>query len=169
MFQDEAIFGRIGKVYKCWTWSGFRPVTIQQRIREYRYLFGSVEPSTGDSFFMIYNGCDTAFMNNYLEELSKAFPDEYILLACDNAGWHKSKTLEVPYNIELIHIPAYTPEMNTIEQIWDEMREKNFANINFKTIAQVVDTMCHAVKNLLKDTISSITLRLWMFEQLNRD
>jgi transposase len=166
MFQDEAIFGRIGKVYKCWAFNGFRPTVIQQKIREYRYLFGAAEPSSGDSFFMIYNGCNTSFMNHYLNELSKAFPDKYILLVCDNAGWHKSKALTIPANIEMIYIPPYTPEMNPIEQIWDELREKHFANRHFASLALVVDTLCIAVRSLSKRCISCITSRNWMCEQL---
>jgi len=67
--------------------------------------------------------------------------------------------------IELIFIPPYTPEMNPIEQIWDEIREKNFANIFFGSLEQVVDTLCGAVQSLLYVTISSITYRKWMCEQ----
>ena len=29
---------------------------------------------------------------------------------------------------ELLHIPPYAPEMNPIEQIWEELREKGFRN-----------------------------------------
>ncbi len=43
------------------------------------------------------------------------------LLVCDGAAWHKSKTLKVPENITLLGIPPYTPEMNPIEQNWNEM------------------------------------------------
>jgi putative transposase len=105
-------------------------------------------------------------MNHYLKQLSEEFKDNYILLVCDNAGWHKSKGLLVPNNIEIIHIPPYTPEMNPIEQIWDELREKNFANVFFSSIKQVIDKLCSAVCLLSKDNISSITYRSWMCEQL---
>jgi putative transposase len=104
-------------------------------------------------------------MNHYLKELSEQFKDDYILLACDNAAWHKSKGLSVPDNIELIHIPAYTPEMNPIEQIWDEIREKHFANVFFNSLNQVVDCLCEAVLSLLYESVISITFRIWMCEQ----
>jgi len=166
MFQDEAIFGRIGKVYKCWAFNGYRPTVLQQKVREYRYLFGSVDPFTGDSCFMIYSHCDTIIMNHYLRQLSEKFNDDYILLVCDNAAWHKAKGLIIPDNIELIHIPPYTPEMNPIEQIWDEIREKHFANIFFISLKQVMDILCCAIQALLKVTICCITYRKWMCQQL---
>ena len=40
-----------------------------------------------------------------------------IILVCDKAVWHKSKGLDIPDNVEILHIPPYTPEMNPIEQI----------------------------------------------------
>ena len=55
-------------------------------------------------------------MNLFLQELSKRFPDDILLLCCDGAAWHKSTALEIPDNIVLFHIPPYTPEMNPIEQ-----------------------------------------------------
>ena len=73
---------------------------------------------TGDHFFLVLPYCDTIHMNYFLEELSKTYPKDQILLVCDGAAWHKSKGLKVPDNIKLLFIPPYTPEMNPIEQIW---------------------------------------------------
>ena len=64
---------------------------------------------------------ESTCMNIFLEELSKQYPDDLILLCCDGAAWHKSNKLHIPENIELFYIPPYTPEMNPIEQIWKEL------------------------------------------------
>ena len=81
MFQDEAIFGRIGKTYKCWVLSNAqRPTVFQHKIRQYSYLFGAVDPLSGDSCFRIISHCDTDCMNYYLCELSQQYPNSYILL-----------------------------------------------------------------------------------------
>jgi len=138
---------------------------LQQKVRQYRYMFGAVEPMTGDSCFRIYSHCDTVVMNHYLQELSENFKDDYILLICDNAAWHKSAGLHIPNNIEIMHIPPYTPEMNPIEQIWDELREKYFANQIFDSLEKVVDRLCDAVCSLLNEVIISITYRNWVCEQ----
>jgi hypothetical protein len=164
MFQDEAIFGRIGKLYKCWALGKYRPIVHQQKVREFQYLFGAVEPLSGDSCFRVFSHSDTVCMNKYLEELSTQFNDDYILLICDNAVWHKSNGLIIPNNIEIMHIPPYTPEMNPIEQVWDEIREKHFANQTFTTLVQATEQLCKAVKSLLNITIASITFRSWLCE-----
>lgn len=108
--------------------------------------------------------CDTVCMNVFLKELSKQFKDDVILLCCDGAAWHKSKTLEVPKNIVLFHIPPYTPEMNPIEQIWKELRKRGFKNEVFSTLADVVDRLCDVIHDLPKCVIQSITGRDWILQ-----
>ncbi|CEX18606.1 glycyl-tRNA synthetase subunit alpha [Streptococcus pneumoniae] len=86
---------------------------------------------TGESFFLIAGGCNTEWMNVFLEELSQAYPDDYLLFVMDNAIWHKSSTLKIPTNIGFAFIPPYTPEMNPIEQVWKEIRKRGFKNKAF--------------------------------------
>ena len=105
MFQDEAGFGRINKPKYCWCSKGIRPSVPCHHIREYRYTYGAVKPMTGESFFMIMPYCNTECMNVFLDELSKQFPNDQILLVCDGAAWHKSKTMAIPKNISLLSIP----------------------------------------------------------------
>jgi len=66
--------------------------------------------------------------------VSKAYPDDFILLVADGAAWHKSKTMQIPQNIEIFPLPPYTSEMNSIEQIWKEIRKQGFKNEIFKTL-----------------------------------
>lgn len=162
MFQDEAGFGRINKPKYCWCQKGFRPSVPCHHIREYRYAYGAVEPKTGESFFLIMPYCNTNCMNLFLQKLSEAYPQDVIILVCDGARWHKSNSLQIPQNIELVFIPPYTPEMNPIEQIWEEIREKGFRNECFQTLSKVVDRLCDTIRALSADTIKSITGRDWI-------
>ena len=126
MFQDEAGFGRINKPKYCWCQKGIRPSVPCHHIREYRYVYGAVEPLTGESCFRILPYCNTACMNIFLAELSKQYPDDIILLCCDGAAWHKAGALIVPENMELFFLPPYTPEMNPIEQILERTVQDGF-------------------------------------------
>lgn len=101
-------------------------------------------------------------MNEFLKRLSQAFKEDYLILIMDNAVWHKSKTLNIPENIELMFIPPYTPELNPIEQIWKEIREKVFANEVFPTLEHVIDRLCETINNLTNDVIKSICKREWL-------
>ena len=131
-------------------------------IREYRYVYGAVEPLTGESCFVVMPYCNTESMNVFLEELSNTFPKDKIILVCDGAAWHKSGSLRIPENIELVFIPPYTPEMNPIEQIWKEIRKRGFKNEVFKSLQKVVDRLCDTICSLSNETIKSITGRDWI-------
>lgn len=162
MFQDEAGFGRINKPKNCWSPRGIRPSVPCHHIREYRHAYGAVEPMTGENFFLILPYCNTECMNVFLEELSKAYPDDTILMVCDGAMWHRSKALVIPDNINFLHIPPYTPEMNPIEQIWKYIRTEGFRNEVFNSLADVVDQLCKVICEMSNDIVRSITLRTWI-------
>lgn len=133
-------------------------------IREYEYLYGAVEPLTGENFFLTMPYCNTNHMNAFLRELSKAYKDDIILLVTDGARWHISKTLIVPSNIELLRIPPYTPEMNPIEQVWTYVRTQGFKNLAFQTFAAVEDRLCEIVNLITHEVIKSITSRQWIID-----
>ena len=131
-------------------------------IREYRYVYGAVEPLTGENFFLVMPNCNTQVMNVFLEKLSEEYKDDIILLICDGASWHKSKGLKIPQNIVISNIPPYTPEMNPIEQIWKQLRQMGFKNEIFKTLQDVMDRLCDTINDLTKKMVKSITLRDWI-------
>jgi len=162
MFQDEAGFGRINKPKYCWCFPGLRPTVPCHHIREYRYAYGAVDPIGGEKFFIVAPYCNTDCMNIFLDELSKAYPKDYILLPFDGASWHRSKKLVVPENIRVLVLPPATPEMNPIEQIWKEIRKRGFRNEIFNSLNSVVDRLCDTINSLTNDVIKSITKRDWI-------
>ena len=124
----------------------------------------AVDPVNGDKFFLVLPNCNTACMNVFLRELSEAFVKDYILLAADNAIWHKAKSLEIPDNIRFFYLPPRTPELNPIEQIWKEVRKRGFKNKIFRTLDNVVDHLCGTLNSLSNDCVKSITLRNWFLQ-----
>jgi len=103
-------------------------------------------------------------MNVFLAELANQYSDEHILLIVDNAAWHRSKALAVPDNITLYPLLPYTPELNPIEQIWHEIREKGFRNEVFPSLEHVVRRLCKTVRQLTLQPllVASITHRSWL-------
>ena len=49
---------------------------------------------------------DTACMNVFLEELAEEIKEDFILII-NFAGWHKSKDLIIPKNIQIEFLPPY--------------------------------------------------------------
>ena len=164
MFEDEAGFGRISEPANCWAPPKTRPSAPFQRIRQYKTVYGAVSPFDGKSIFLVLEKSNTENMNVFLKALSDKFADDLILLCVDRASWHKSKGLVVPKNVIFFYIPPRTPEMNPIEQIWQEIRKRGFKNQVFATLQQVIDKFNQVVSGLSETVITSITLREWIFE-----
>jgi transposase len=47
------------------------------------------------------------------------------------------KGLEVPKNMRLLSLPPYSPELNLMENIWEDLREKSFHNKTFKDLGEM--------------------------------
>lgn len=68
-------------------------------------------------------------MNIYLQQFSHELAaDVHAVLIWDQAGYHKSKELKIPDNITIIPLPAYSPELNPMENLWHYFRSHYWAN-----------------------------------------
>ncbi len=53
--------------------------------------------------------------------------------------------------MRLIKLPPRSPELNPAEYIWEELREKNFANKACRDLDEVEDNLCRGLNDLAKD------------------
>lgn len=148
MAQDEACFGRISTTRRSWAPKHIRPLAPKQIVREYTYVYAVVAPKEGKMVSLILPFADTAMMNLFLQHVSHTFSTYFLVIQVDQAGWHSSKDLIIPENIRLIPQPAYSPELNPVEHIWEELREKAFSNRVFASLDAVIDTLCDQLRQL---------------------
>ena len=104
--QDEARVGQQGTLTRRWGLTGSRPTAVQQTEYEWVYLFGAVNPRTGDSSALLAPLANTEHMNHHLRFISElAGPEVQIILVLDRAGWHLTRALQVPvYMLSLPHV-----------------------------------------------------------------
>jgi len=159
--QDEGRFGRITETRSGWCPPKERPVHQKQIIREYFYVFAAVCPQHGKITALILPDCNTEMMNKFLKEVSRVYKNNEVIMQVDGAGWHTTKSLNIPSNIHFIQQPPYSPEVNPVEQVWDDIREKEFNNELFETISQSMDSAETGIKRLSKDKhyLTSLTSR----------
>lgn len=137
MFQDEARFGRMVRIRRCWAQAPERPTVCNGYEREFVYVYGAVSPLQGELDWMISRQMNTAHMSDFLAQVSAAHAEEFIVMVVDGASSHVAKDLVVPQNMALLKLPPYAPELNPQEHIWDELREKAFPNRVFADLASV--------------------------------
>ena len=168
MFQDEARFGRINNVRRCWAPKPVRPLCQAMLTHEYTYVYGAIDVATGQMESLILPQANSDCMQIFLDEVAQRHPDERIVMVIDGAGWHCSHMLKAPDNIYLLKLPPYAPELNPIEHVWDELREKYFHNRAFKSLDALEDHLMMALQlsEANPDTLRSIVAWPWITEAL---
>jgi len=164
LFQDEARFGRISDQRRCWAPLPVRPIVGQQIIREYLYAFMAVSPVDGMSTGLILPWSDTTTMSIFLQHIADTFQSDYCVLFMDRAAWHCAGELKIPDNIRIEFLPAYSPELNPVEHIWDHVRENHFGNDVFPSLEAVEQRLCIGLRDCIErpDLMQSMTFFPWM-------
>ena len=115
-----------------------------------------VEQKTGEHFSLEIPYVNTNCMNAFLEEMSKFYAGDEIILVMDGAGWHKAKNLQVPDNIEIIVLPPYSPELNPVERFWQHIKQNTIKNQIYKTLNALKDAVAKFLNSMSSEEISSV-------------
>jgi hypothetical protein len=100
--QDESRFGLKTLIGCLITACGTKPIGQWQWLFKVFWLYGAVEPATGESFFLQFSHADTTCYQPFLDEFSKAYSDSLNILQVDNGCFHTSNDLVVPENVILL-------------------------------------------------------------------
>ncbi len=129
------------------------------------YIFGAICPERGVGAAMIMPYANAEAMNAHLKEISaEVAPGARAVLVCDGAGWHqRGEKLIVPRNITLLSLPAYSPELNPMEKVWDYLRQNKLCALVWNTYEEILDACQSAWRFLIDDPdrIRSIGTRQW--------
>jgi transposase len=127
------------------------------------YLYGAVNPKTGDHFELILPRADTQCMNIFLDEMAKNLGDKKVIFVMDGAGWHKSNDLNIPSNFTIIFLPPYSPELNPVERFWLHIKQNTIKNSIYYTLKALEDRVCDFVNQLNSNEVASICRADYMF------
>lgn len=161
MFQDEARFGRMVRIRRCWAPKPERPTVCNGYEREFLYVYGAVSPMQGEFDWMITRQMNTERMSEFLAQVSAAHPREFIIMVVDGASSHVAKALVVPPNMRLLRLPPYAPELNPQEHVWDELREKEFPNRVYADLPSVRAQLEVGLPRLASDHKAVRSLTAW--------
>jgi hypothetical protein len=163
-WQDEARVGQQGTLTRVWAQRGSRPRAVRDHRFTSAYLFGAVCPARGTGAAVIMPHVNIEAMNEHLAEISHCVAVGAIaLLILDGAGWHSSPNLALPKNIALLPLPPYSPELNTVENIWEFLRGNILSHRVYDDYDAVIQACADAWNRLMKlpATITSIATRTW--------
>ena len=158
IFSGVSRFGTHSKAGRGWFPRGSRTsVPVKLGFKNF-YVYSAVNVYRGDDFSFVMPNVDTECMNVFLSEMSKNLKDKEAICVMDGAGWHKSKALIVPKNIEIIYLPPYSPELNPVEKLWQYMKSHIIKNKIYDNIDDLEEAVCSFIRgfdpNLIKKTCS---------------
>ncbi|MGQ0663659.1 MAG: IS630 family transposase [Pseudomonadota bacterium] len=163
-FQDEARIGQKNKRTRRWARRGTRPSAPHDQRTQSAYIFGAICPAAGKGAGLVLPFCNTAAMQMHLDEISLAVAHgAHAVLLVDQAGWHTTAKLDIPANITIVSLPARSPELNPVENVWQFMRDNWLSNRVFDSFDDIVDHCCDAWNKLVDQPwrIMSLGLRDW--------
>jgi transposase len=163
-FQDESRIGQQGSTTRMWTKQGTRPCAIKQKQFISANIFGVVCPNHDSSFALVLPRKDTEMIQLFLDEFSKIIPrGKHVALVVDRAGWHITQNLNIPKNISFVLLPPYSPELNPIEQLWQQLKQRYLANRCFKNYKEILSSVSFAWKEFTgtSGAIKNLCSRSW--------
>jgi transposase len=72
---------------------------------------------------------NTVTFFKFLVKVVRLYPNQKIIMVLDNVRYHHAKRLKpildkYKHRIEIVYLPAYSPDLNPIERIWWYMTKK---------------------------------------------
>ena len=168
-FMDEARFGLHTELRRVWTLRGRRPIVTRQIKYEWDYLYGALSAVGGEAHFAHVPGVSLEWDQSYLHDLAASDPEAIHVLVRDQAGFHlRDGDPRLPARVRLIDLPAYSPELNPCEQMWDILKDDT-CNQVFTTVRALRKQMGPTLRRYWEDTQSVLRLigRDWFLAQLN--
>jgi len=148
-----------------WAPKGSRPVVPLQNEYEWVYLYGAVNPVTGESCALVLPWANSDMMQRHLDTLSRQVgADRHVVLVLDNAGWHTTGRLTVPANITLLPLPPYSPELNVVERLWHWIKDHAFSNRVYPDYDDLLDAVSAMWVDVPPNRIQSLCRCAWIHE-----
>jgi hypothetical protein len=93
-----------------------QPVGPVQHVFAWCDVYGAVEPTTGERFFLALPSLHAAMFPLCVDAFARQFPDRLHIRLLDNRGAHTAARLTLPENVRLLFLPPYGPELSPMSK-----------------------------------------------------
>lgn len=165
--QDESRLGLKTITRRRLTLKKVKPIVkVQWQFKAF-YLYGVVEPSSGEHLMQLYDRLNTENFQQFLNDFSDQYPNDFHVLQTDNARFHCSNDLVMPDNVMLLYQPPYSPQVNPSEQIWDWIKGE-IANQIFSNLEVLKERVNQLLLSQPKVFFAGLTRRKFIFDALQK-
>jgi transposase len=153
---DESRLGLMTTLRRRVTLKGVKPLALCQHEFDNLYLYGAVEPLTGESIFLELPFLDTENFQRFIDYFAAQQRESLNLIVLDNGGFHKTPKLIRPEHIRFVFTPPYTPEVSPIERVFEDVKEKVSIAV-YETLNELSDRLCEVIQGYRAPQLRSLT------------
>jgi len=138
------------------TLKGVKPRALCQHEFDNFYLYGAVEPLTGDSLFLELPYLDSENFQIFINYFAEHHKESLNLLVLDNGSFHKTPKIRRPEHVRFVFTPPYTPEVSPIERVFEDVKEKVSIAV-YESLDELSDRLCEVIQGYRAQQLSSLT------------
>jgi hypothetical protein len=147
--HDESRLGLHLPTRRRVTGFGVQPLQLVEPLYESYWLYAAVEPTTGDAFWWEWSCLDADCFNLFLHKFGQHYAESLNIVLLDQAPAHVAQRVQMPANVVLVWLPAYSPELNPVERLWEDLKAR----------IDVMDVRVRASLSALQEHVASIVQR----------
>lgn len=165
---DEMRYGRHGFTRRVWGLPGHRPVVPMQLAHDWGHLYGAVGVGLARTEFLLAEELDQPHSLAFYRQLGASDPAAVHVLLQDGAGFHlRDGDVRLPANVRLVTLPPYSPELNPVEGLWDQLKD-TLCNRVFATLADLEAALVGELRRFWQDARRVRSLIAdWLLVQAN--
>lgn len=143
LFGDSAVVSLLPTITRCWTRIGQQRAIATPGVKaEKQWDWGAVNVITGQTVHLLHPRRNNVGIRRLLAVIARQYqlvdhPERQIILVLDNDKAHKANVVrrlltKHNHQIRIEWLPAYSPELNPQEDIWQQMRRRVTHNYYFE-------------------------------------
>jgi transposase len=105
-----------------------------------RVLYGAINIFSGHRIVLVKSKSSIDYFIEFLLLIRRSYRSRRIYLLLDRASWHDHRRVRqsaAELDIELLWLPPQSPELNPMDQLWRELKQKIAANRQYDDIDQL--------------------------------
>lgn len=151
---DEMRYGLAPITRRMWTTKGTEIIAPVHKRYQWGYLFGAFQVGGAGAEFLFSPHVNKEADLTFLQQISQRDPYAQHVIIGDGAGFHHKEGQErpeqIPNNIHLLTLPPYSPELNPMEQVWDQIKD-GICTKNYKTLEEMEEAITREINRFWED------------------